>query len=89
MSYPGRGIAVLTCCVFTAMATAGFQRCIAATGKADFDSGLDDSTQVSHASGNTPFPRFDPSKIPFATQPSLDDSIALCMPDLYCSLEVR
>ncbi|WNC89142.1 hypothetical protein RI103_15845 [Paraburkholderia sp. FT54] len=89
MSYPSRVINVLTCCVFTAMATAGFQCCIAATGNADFDSGLDDSAQVPHASGNTPFPRFDPSRIPFASQPALNDSIALCIPDLYCSLEVR
>jgi hypothetical protein len=89
MSYPSRARAVQICCVFTAMAPAGFPCCIAATGNADFDAGLDGYAQVSHAPGNTPFPRFDPSKIPFATQPSLDDSIALCMPDLYCSLEVR
>ncbi|MCC8392818.1 hypothetical protein LJ656_09475 [Paraburkholderia sp. MMS20-SJTR3] len=89
MSYPTGAVTVVTCCVFTAIATAGFQCCIAATANADFDSGLDDYVQVSHASGNTPFPRITPSKIPFATQPALDDSLALCMPDLYCSLEVR
>ncbi|MBB5458609.1 hypothetical protein HDG33_002252 [Paraburkholderia sp. Cpub6] len=89
MSYPSRAIPVLSCCVFTVMATAGFQCCIAATRNAAFDSGLDDSAQASPVLGNTPFPRFDSSKLPFATQPSLDDSIALCMPDLYCSLGVR
>ncbi|WP_233867650.1 hypothetical protein [Paraburkholderia adhaesiva] len=89
MSYPSRVITVLTCCVVTTMATAGFQRCMAATGNADFDSGLDDSAQVPHALGNTPFPHFDPSQILFAMQPASDDSIALCIPDLFCSLEVR
>lgn len=89
MRYPSRVITVLTCCVFTAMATAGFQCCIAATGNADFDSGLDESARAPHASGYTPFPRFDPSRISFATQQALDDSIALCIPDLFCSLEVR
>lgn len=89
MSYPSRVLPVLTCCVFTAIATSGFQCCIAATGNADFDSGLNDSAQVPHVSGNTPFPRFDPSQFSFATQPALDDSIALCIPDLFCSLEVR
>lgn len=89
MSYPSRTITVLTCCVFTAIATGGFQCCIAATGNADFDSGLDESARAPYASGYTPFPRFDASQISFATQPALNDSIALCIPDLYCSLEVR
>ena len=89
MSYPSRAIPVLSCCVLTVMAAAGFQCCIAATRNVAFDSGLDDSAQVSPVSGNTPFPRFGSSKLPFAAQPSLDDSIALCMPDLYCSLAVR
>ncbi len=80
---------VRTCCLLTAMATAGVQCCIAATGNDDFDSGLEDSAVFSRASGNTPFPRFDASQIPFAPQPALDDSIALCIPDLYCSLAVR
>ena len=89
MSHPIRAIAVQTCCVFTALAATGFQCGIAAAGNTDFDSGLDAFVQVSHASGNPPFPRFDPSKLPFATQPPLDNAFALCMPDLYCSLEDR
>ncbi|MCP3722645.1 hypothetical protein M3I53_05780 [Paraburkholderia sp. CNPSo 3272] len=89
MRYASRVKIVRTCCVLTAMATAGVQCSIAATGNDDFDSGLEDSVVFSRASGNTPFPRFDPSQIPFAPQPALDDSIALCIPDLYCSLAVR
>ena len=89
MSYPSRVTTVLTCCVLTAIATVGFQGCIAATANTDFDSGLDDSVQVRHASGITPFPRLNPSRIWFAKQSALDDSMALCIPDLYCSLEVR
>ncbi|WP_321964396.1 hypothetical protein [Paraburkholderia sp. J7] len=89
MSYLSRITTVLAYCVLTAMATAGFQCCIAATGNADFDSGLDDSAPAPHASGYTPFPRFGPSHISFAPQPALDNTIALCIPDLYCSLEAR
>jgi hypothetical protein len=63
MSYPSRVTTVLTCCVLTAIATVGFQGCIAATANTDFDSGLDDSAQVPHASGITPFPRFNPSRV--------------------------
>ncbi|OLL31701.1 hypothetical protein BTH42_10320 [Burkholderia sp. SRS-W-2-2016] len=89
MSYPSRVTTVLTSCVLTATAAAGFQCCIAATANADFDSGLDDSAVVLRTSGNTPFPRFDSARIPFSQQPAVDDSIALCMPDLYCSLAAR
>ncbi|RQH05497.1 hypothetical protein [Paraburkholderia dinghuensis] len=89
MNYPSRVITVLTCCVFTAMAPAGFQCCIAATGNADFDSAPDDSAQVPHAWGNTSLLRFDSLQISLAMQPALDDSIALCIPGLLCSLEVR
>lgn len=88
MRYPNRIRAVLACCVFTAITTAWSQCCIAYSADADSESALDDSWRAPHHPGNTPFPKF----IPFyeasgARAPSPPVAIALCNPDLYCSLE--
>ncbi len=76
---------VLACCTFAAIAAAGSQECVAASDEAEFE--LGDSRDVPHP-GATPFPRFFPLHAPSdagAPLPPLE--IALCLPDLYCSLQ--
>ena len=87
MSHTSQVRAVLTCFAIAVMSAAESPCCIATPTDIDSDGGLDDSARTSLSTGYTPFPRFFPSHDALAaTQPSVPSQIALCTPDLYCSL---
>jgi hypothetical protein len=87
MRHSNHARTVLACCAFAAIATTGSQCCIAAPADADSESELDDSRQMVRFAGYTPFPRFIPSLAPSGTgPPTPSPAVALCIPDLYCSL---
>jgi hypothetical protein len=87
MSHANRIGALLACFSIAVTAAAESPCCMATPTDLDADGRLDDSTHSPLASGYTPFPRYFPSHEWFATtQPPQPASIALCSPDLYCSL---
>ena len=85
MRFQIRTTVLLACCAFAVIVAAGSQECVAAPDEAEFE--LGESGDAPHP-GATPFPRFFPLHAPSETGaplPSLE--IALCLPDLYCSLQ--
>lgn len=74
----------IACCAFAVIVVTGSRECVAAVDETEFE--LADAAGAPHP-GATPFPHYVPWHAPSDTAAPLPLDIALCLPDLYCSLQ--